>query len=55
MEITLSSAGANDGLTPISDRVVSSNVVMTAHTPWQYTLHLEPGTKETPIDYPLRI
>ena len=53
VEITLSSAGANDGLTPISDSSGAYNVVMTAHTPWQYTFTFEPGTKETPIDYPL--
>lgn len=53
VEITLSSAGANDGLDPVSDSSGTYNVVMTAHTPWQYTFTFEPGTKESPIDYPL--
>ena len=53
VQITLSSAGTNDGLAPVSDSSGAYNVVMTAHTPWQYTFTFEPGTKETPIDYPL--
>ena len=53
VQVTLTTLGANNILEPISDSSGGYNVVMTAHTPWQYTFTFEPGTKETPIDYPL--
>ena len=49
------SSRTQDMLAPIttSHAQTDYNVIMTAHTPWMYTFTFEPGTKETPIDYPL--
>ena len=49
------SSRTQDMLAPIttSHAQTDYNVIMTPHTPWMYTFTFEPGTKETPIDYPL--
>ena len=52
-EVTLTNGGANNRLDSISNSNGTYNVILIPHTPWQYTFTFEPGTKETPIDYPL--